>query len=194
MGIFYSPSENAFYNDLLKDRYVASGTWPLDARPVEDSTHLEFGLKQAPLGYERKANVHGHPSWVKKETQLKVIQQTYIDKINAKRDSIVLDESATVTTEDGIVWQMDSKSVKILMDSISLYAAIGSTPEGFVWRDYYNVNHVVDLNTLITIAQLRAKEIQDAYTKSWVLKEKVESLDLSTPEAISELEELLNIW
>ena len=59
---YFSPSENAFYVNELKESYIAAGTWPLDVIEVDESLYLTF--IDPPLGKYRGVNEEGMPCWL----------------------------------------------------------------------------------------------------------------------------------
>ena len=59
---YFSPSENAFYVNELKESYIAAGTWPLDVIEVDESLHLTF--TNPPQGKYRGVNEEGMPCWL----------------------------------------------------------------------------------------------------------------------------------
>ncbi|MBF0035833.1 tail fiber assembly protein, partial [Citrobacter freundii] len=61
---FYSAVNNAFYPLALYPNYIACGTWPDDATPVDNSVYLEYAVSNPPQGKIRIAGSDGLPSWV----------------------------------------------------------------------------------------------------------------------------------
>lgn len=58
----FSPSENAFYLSSLKERYLASASWPSDGKEVDDAIFYEFS-SAAPAGKTRYVTADGYPAW-----------------------------------------------------------------------------------------------------------------------------------
>ncbi|PHM47740.1 tail fiber assembly protein [Xenorhabdus sp. KK7.4] len=60
---YYSPTENAFYPDKLKQDYINAGSFPKDVIEVDDCIWLEFAGNIAPKGKIRIAGTDGLPIW-----------------------------------------------------------------------------------------------------------------------------------
>lgn len=191
MSIHYSPSTNSFYHEFLKERYELTGSWPKDTRPVSDIIHREF-TKNPPSDHELGPDKQGMPSWVRKQTNPDQIIKTTRERINSLREEALSDEKAFVKTSDGVLWQVDKRSTDLLMQAITLYSALGETPEGFIWRDANNVNREADLPLLLSIASARAEQVKQAYDKSWALKDQLDSLNLNSPTILTDLENIFN--
>lgn len=105
------------------------------------------------------------------------------------RDSLLKADDATVTTPDGLVWQVDPTSVSQLNDALTIFSVLGATPEGFTWRDANNINHPADLALLASIAGARAAQVQAIWKRSWELKDQLktayEAQDIPTMEALT---------
>ncbi|SQI42309.1 Uncharacterised protein [Leminorella richardii] len=59
----FSATDNSFYPTELREMYEHAGTWPHDARPVDDTSFAEFS-GFAPEGKSRGAGDDGFPCWV----------------------------------------------------------------------------------------------------------------------------------
>lgn len=59
--MFYSPSQNAWFNPDWKDRYVAAGNWPADAKEYDDAVYLPFATRQMPDGKVMQPDSKGNP-------------------------------------------------------------------------------------------------------------------------------------
>lgn len=64
MNIYFSAINNAFYPEELKQSYLSSGTWPVDALLVESNVFDEFALGEIPEGKVRGAGNDGYPAWL----------------------------------------------------------------------------------------------------------------------------------
>ena len=63
MKYLFSAVNNAFYPLILKDAYVAAGTWLTDGIEVDESVFLEF-IGEPPAGKARGVGDGGMPAWV----------------------------------------------------------------------------------------------------------------------------------
>ncbi|EGX5147801.1 phage tail protein, partial [Salmonella enterica] len=59
----YSPTQNTFYPDELKQVYIDAGTFPDDTVEVSDDIWLEFAGNHPPEGKERAAGHDNLPCW-----------------------------------------------------------------------------------------------------------------------------------
>lgn len=59
----YSPSANKFYPLLLKGQYESNGTWPNDAKEIDDLIVKEYN-GTPPDGKFRSSGRNGNPEWV----------------------------------------------------------------------------------------------------------------------------------
>ncbi|OCA53740.1 tail fiber assembly protein [Photorhabdus namnaonensis] len=63
MRYIYSPKSNSFYPVELKQRYMASDSWPEDGIEVSEKIYLEFASNSPPVGKRRIAGSDGLPAW-----------------------------------------------------------------------------------------------------------------------------------
>lgn len=61
---YYSPSQNIFIPESLKQNYIDAGTFFEDAIEVDDEIWSEFSASLPPEGKIRKAGKKGLPEWV----------------------------------------------------------------------------------------------------------------------------------
>lgn len=66
-NIFYSATENAFYDKSMIDAYMRAGSWPDDAVNIEDDVYFEF-CNKPPEGKIRGSDSNGNPAWIDIET------------------------------------------------------------------------------------------------------------------------------
>ncbi|MGN7911746.1 tail fiber assembly protein [Enterobacter sp. 22466] len=60
MTIYFSAAENGFYDDALKNDYMAAGTWPTDAAAISDRWYQHL-LNGQSLGRIVTVNEYGQP-------------------------------------------------------------------------------------------------------------------------------------
>ncbi|MCW7762146.1 tail fiber assembly protein [Photorhabdus luminescens] len=63
MKYIYSPKSNSFYPTELKQRYIASDSWPKDGVEISEGIYLEFAANSPPEGKMRIAGTDGLPIW-----------------------------------------------------------------------------------------------------------------------------------
>lgn len=97
-------------------------------------------------------------------------------EINRIREEKFDDPNVTVEAH-GTLWQADKRSLQTLNDAITLFTVHGNTPNGFVWRDYYNVNHPADLAFLVGIASAVSVHRKQIWFTSWTLKAQVDTAE-----------------
>jgi hypothetical protein len=128
-------------------QYQALGPLP------NDKTTLE------PQPFEHWVN----QQWIV-DNQLVIADQ--LNKVDADVQAFLRNEDATVLV-DGYEFQMDPNTRKYLLEVITLYSAIGSTPDDFEWRDINNQMHSADLNFLTSIASAREAQERAVWSKSF---------------------------
>ncbi|BAN99513.1 hypothetical protein E05_47470 [Plautia stali symbiont] len=60
---YYSPGENAFFPEELKQDYIRAGSFPKDTVEVGDDVWLEFAGNLSPKGKQRIVGTDGFPAW-----------------------------------------------------------------------------------------------------------------------------------
>lgn len=90
------------------------------------------------------------------------------------RDEALEDPNATVTTSGGIVWQVPPSAMKSLNEALTLFTAMGSTPEGYEWRDIDDVKHPAALSLLVEIGAARSVQLNSIWQQSWALKDLID--------------------
>jgi hypothetical protein len=89
-------------------------------------------------------------------------------RISLRRDAAMSDNVLC----HGRQWQADANSVDLLNKAISLAGA--GLPLPTVWRDADNGNMLINnIDDLLAIAAAIQIQVQEAYAKSWALKEQV---------------------
>ncbi|MGQ3925289.1 tail fiber assembly protein [Mixta calida] len=63
MNYWFSPKNNAFYPEALKEAYKSAGTLPDDLKDVSDEVFMEFS-GMPPAGKIRGADNSGCPCWI----------------------------------------------------------------------------------------------------------------------------------
>lgn len=94
MNIFYSPSQNIFFDGDLKDSYMAGSGWSDDLLPVDDKIFTEF-IQYPPEGKKRIAGKDGLPTWVNIPSLTK---KQLIEQAEIKR-ALLLDEANRVIAD-----------------------------------------------------------------------------------------------
>lgn len=108
-------------------------------------------------------------------SSIKINKKIYI---NSKRN----EETISPVTYLGKQWQTDRRSIELLSNTI-LLDYLGITPAPTIWRSLDNTNVEVNIQDLKNIAGLIATKTREAYTKSWDLKDSIESAN--TAEEVS---------
>jgi hypothetical protein len=107
--------------------------------------------------------------------------------INADRDKSLMNPNA-LAVANGLMFQVDPFSMKLLNDSITLYAAKGATPSWFTWRDYNNIDHPADLSFLVAIAEARSLQVSSIWQTGKNRKDALNAIDLNASDAIEQIE------
>ncbi|EJD6506515.1 tail fiber assembly protein [Providencia rettgeri] len=82
MNYYYSATMNTFYPALMKQNYIDAGSFPDDAKEIEDDIFHQFSASIPPVGKMRIAGDDGLPAWtdIPFPTQENLIQQAEIEK------------------------------------------------------------------------------------------------------------------
>ncbi|EDX0374345.1 DUF4376 domain-containing protein [Salmonella enterica] len=132
----YSPTQNTFYPDELKQVYIDAGTFPDDTVEVSDDVWMEFAGNHPPEGKQRAAGHDNLPCWV--DIPLPDIEDARSrkhDEINAWRNK---QENANYTfTFDNHKWDYGKATQERLTLSVQM-AKANKLPAGFIWTDADN--------------------------------------------------------
>ncbi|MDJ5401738.1 DUF4376 domain-containing protein [Salmonella enterica] len=132
----YSPSQDAFYPEDLKQVYIDAGTFPADTVEVSDDTWLEFAGNNPPEGKQRVAGKNGLPVWV--DIPLPDIddaRRQKHDEINRWRS---VQENANYTFMfNNHRWDYGKATQERLTLSVQM-AKQNRLPDGFIWTDADN--------------------------------------------------------
>ncbi len=133
---YYSPSQNVFYPEDLKEVYIDAGTFPDDTVKVSDDVWLEFAGNPPPEGKQRAAGHDGMPCWV--DIPLPDIadaRRQKHDDINRWRN---VQENANYTfTFNDHNWDYGKATQERLSLSVQM-AKANKLPAGFIWTDADN--------------------------------------------------------
>ncbi|EBN1942804.1 phage tail protein [Salmonella enterica] len=147
---YYSPSQNAFYHDSLKQVYTDAGSFPDDTHEVSDDVWLEFAGSHPPEGKERAAGKDGLPCWV--DIPLPDIDDARSrkhDEINAWRNS---QENANYTFPfNNRNWDYGKATQERLSMSV-LMAKTNKLPAGFIWTDADNNDVPMTASELLNLS------------------------------------------
>lgn len=146
----YSPSNNAFYPDELKQVYIDAGSFPDDTVEVDDDIWLQFAGNPPPEGKERAAGSDNQPCWV--DIPLPDIEDARNQKhteINAWRSG---QESANyIFTFNSHQWDYGKTTQERLSISVQM-AKQNKLPDGFIWTDADNNDVPVTAGELLNLS------------------------------------------
>lgn len=146
----YSPSNNAFYPDELKQVYLDAGTFPADTVEVSDDVWLEFAGNHPPEGKQRAAGSDSLPCWV--DIPLPDIEDARSQKnaeINRWRNT---QENANYTfTFNNHNWDYGKATQERLTLSVQM-AKQNKLPDGFIWTDADNNDVPMTSGELINLS------------------------------------------
>ncbi|EJD1357924.1 DUF4376 domain-containing protein [Salmonella enterica] len=132
----YSPTQNTFYPDELKQVYIDAGTFPDDTVEVSDDVWLEFAGNHPPEGKQRAAGSDNLPCWV--DIPLPDIEDARSQKhaeINRWRNT---QENANYVFQfNNHNWDYGKATQERLSLSIQM-AKTNKLPAGFIWTDADN--------------------------------------------------------
>ncbi|EIE5007042.1 DUF4376 domain-containing protein [Salmonella enterica] len=132
----YSPSQNTFYPEDLKQAYIDAGSFPTDSVEVDDSVWLEFAGDHPPKGKQRAAGKDGLPCWV--DIPLPDIEDARSQKhaeINRWRN--IQENANYIFTFNNHRWDYGKSTQERLSLSVQM-AKSNKLPAGFIWTDADN--------------------------------------------------------
>ncbi|HBJ6920648.1 TPA: DUF4376 domain-containing protein [Salmonella enterica subsp. enterica serovar Thompson] len=146
----YSPSQNAFYHESLKQVYIDAGTFPADTVEVSDDVWLEFAGNHPPEGKQRAAGSDNLPSWVDiPPPDIQDAREQKHDEINRWRN---MQENANyVFTFNGRNWDYGKATQERLTLSVQM-AKANKLPAGFIWTDADNNDVPVTAGELLNLS------------------------------------------
>lgn len=128
---FYSADNNAFYDDELKDAYLAAGSWPNDAVEVSNEVFVEF-ISTPPAGKVR-APVDGLPAWAD------IPPPTYEELVSSARIELQRRIDAANAYMNGKQWPGKAALGRLKGDELASYNE---------WLDYLDaLNEVKTVST-----------------------------------------------
>ena len=107
------------------------------------------------------------------EKELELIIESKIIELYTNRDmACTLD-----ILYKGSTYQADSISQQLFLEALVVFSSIGVTPEGFTWRDKFNVDQPFTLIDLQAVSVILATQKNNAFKTTWVLKDKVQNIN-----------------
>ncbi|HCM8924035.1 TPA: DUF4376 domain-containing protein [Salmonella enterica subsp. enterica serovar Paratyphi B] len=146
----YSPSNNTFYPDNLKQAYIDAGTFPIDTVEVSDDTWLEFAGNHPPEGKQRAAGKNDLPCWVSIPLpDIEDARSRKHDKINRWRN--VQENENYVFRFNNHNWDYGKATQERLSLSVQM-AKQGRLPDGFIWTDADNIDVPMTADELLNLS------------------------------------------
>ncbi|MCK2185693.1 tail fiber assembly protein [Halomonas getboli] len=180
--MFYSASENRFYDPAFKSRYEASGTWPVDAIEVTEDEWQTYGAGESPAGKVRGATAEGRPTWVDippVEMTLEALAARKRAEIFASRDAAFA-AGMDYTLPDGsadVVQTRPQDQINLLGLGIKAERLVnqGVTDEVMVIRGESNVSHSITPAEMVTLTDAALVYIEDIYQQGWDRKDTIDA-------------------
>jgi Caudovirales tail fibre assembly protein. len=121
---FYSALKNTFYPEVLKDDFIAAGSWPEDAVLVDDKTYEQFGRLQAPEGKIMAAGEYGLPVWVDMK-QPELTPDELIAKAEVTKASILSEATQVISTlEDAVDLDIATEAEEVALVAWKKYRVL----------------------------------------------------------------------
>lgn len=134
----YSPSQDAFYPEDLKQVYIDAGTFPADTVEVSDDTWLEFAGNNPPEGKQRAAGKNDRPCWVDiPPPDVEDARSRKHEEINRWRN--VQENANYVFSFNNHNWDYGKTTQERLSLSVQM-AKQNKLPAGFIWTDADNID------------------------------------------------------
>ncbi|EMT0828682.1 DUF4376 domain-containing protein [Salmonella enterica] len=146
----YSPSQNAFYHESLKQVYIDAGTFPADTVEVSDDVWLEFAGNHPPEGKQRAAGSDNLPCWVDiPPPDIQDAREQKHDEINRWRN--IQENANYVFSFNGRNWDYGKATQERLTLSVQM-AKANKLPAGFIWTDADNNDVPVTAGELLNLS------------------------------------------
>ncbi|EIS6411576.1 DUF4376 domain-containing protein [Salmonella enterica] len=146
----YSPSQNAFYHDSLKQVYADAGTLPDDTVEVGDDVWLEFAGNHPPEGKQRAAGSDNLPCWVDiPPPDIQDAREQKHAEINRWRN--IQENANYVFAFSGRRWDYGKATQERLTLSVQM-AKANKLPAGFIWTDADNNDVPVTEGELLNLS------------------------------------------
>lgn len=100
--------------------------------------------------------------------------------IEQERDNLINASDATVTLDDGRVFQTDPVSVELMGKAKTNADLNGGFTEGAIWRAADNTNHPRTVELFAEISRKEEARCEPIWYISWALKEEVRAIAAST--------------
>ncbi|HAF5675555.1 TPA: DUF4376 domain-containing protein [Salmonella enterica subsp. enterica serovar Kottbus] len=163
----YSPSQNAFYHDDMKQVYIDAGSFPDDTVEVSDDVWLEFAGNHPPQGKTRIAGANGLPAWgdipLPSVTDARAFKYNEINKWRDAQES-----GNVIFTWKKRRWDASRVSQSRITPVLELAATQG-LPEGFFWTDADNNDVPVSVEDLQAISDGMEKAL---VAQGWKIHER----------------------
>lgn len=118
MTVYFSASENGFYDDAFRADYIAAGTWPDDAAAISDQWYQHL-LNGQSLGRIVTVNEYGQPVLAEPPAPTK---EQLIAEADARKAALITAASETIS---------------ILKDAVDLGKATKEEEARLLaWREY----------------------------------------------------------
>ncbi|HDC2545387.1 TPA: DUF4376 domain-containing protein [Salmonella enterica] len=132
----YSPSQNAFFPEGLKEVYIDAGTFPDDTVEVSDDVWQTFAGNPPPEGKQRAADKNGQPCWVDiPPPDIEDARKQKHDEINRWRN--VQENANYVFRFNDHNWDYGKATQERLTLSVQM-AKQNRLPDDFIWTDADN--------------------------------------------------------
>ncbi|WZX58182.1 DUF4376 domain-containing protein [Salmonella enterica subsp. diarizonae serovar 58:r:z53] len=146
----YSPSQNTFYPEDLKQAYIDAGSFPDDTVDVSDDVWLEFAGNHPPEGKQRAAGKNGLPCWLDIPLpDIEDARRQKHDEINRWRSQ---QENANYTFQfNNHNWDYGKATQERLSISVQM-AKQNKLPAGFIWTDADNNDVPMTASELLNLS------------------------------------------
>ncbi len=129
--IFFSPSENIFYNIAYKENYIISGEWPEDGISVSEKIFEEY-TSVPPKGKIRGVSKDNLPCWVDAPPPT---HEEHIEYAEAQRDKLIEQANYFMNSKQ---WPGKAAMARLTNDEKNQYND---------WIDYLDALEAVDTSS-----------------------------------------------
>ncbi|EDR5175613.1 TPA: DUF4376 domain-containing protein [Salmonella enterica] len=147
---YYSPSQNAFFPEDLKEDYISAGSFPDDVVEVSDAVWFEFAGSPAPDGKQCAPGRHNLPVWVDIPLpDIEDARRRKHDAINRWRNA--QESAGYILTFNGHQWDYSRATQERMTLSVQM-ARQNKLPEDFIWTDADNNDVPMTAGELLSLS------------------------------------------
>lgn len=171
MNTYYSKSENGFYPEAIKSRYIKAGTWPNDAVKLTQQQIDTYQGVEPPKGKILAGDLNGMPIWAdlpqKSLSELKSIALSKAEQVFDSACDVITQnapskeiDSWKKQEDEARAWDADNTASTPLIDGLLISRGLSETKAQLVQKIIENAdNWAIAYSAELGAYQSRVKRI-----------------------------------